>query len=760
MYLDIWNCESLSDKLNGRKCSATPGGLLPPPLPVTSMAPGAPAVEVRPPDIRAGDQFGCSTAMSDSTILVGACGDGWHSGISGAGAAYLLEMQNIEPLVRTVGALTAHDATAEARFGSAVATSQTHVVVGADNHRVAHRHPGAAYVWTMQRDATGRIASATFGRKLLASDANDINFGRSIAMYGNMVAIGASGPDNYPAGFFRPKDNGAVYLFELQSGTLISRLTPADDQGAGIAGCFGFGAAVAFADGLVVVGSPRARAPCTDGTAWGAVWMYETGSGLYRQTAKLSPSDGARSEFGSALAILQQDRTKTRLLVGAPGAVGGAAAGALYIVGPFDSGSISEQTQTGSTRVIPRYTASTGHEVFGAGRLGHALASDLTNGVALIGAPTRFSVKGANSGGASYLRRWDSDGEILGHVIERSLWGEDSESGDQFGASVSVGSNGVALIGAAMHRKNGAATGAAYIYIPTPAPLPPIVPPIPPSPPHPTPPVPSPHRLDGSVGLVAIVAGGLVVGCALIFLANLGITGCRRRATTGPRVKPHLKHGARKRIGMDMEEGEGAAGTSSTLARSFSSSQRCLPTVPEDGDGAISTLSQTRPSRAPADRRDVSLNGRTAPGARARPQSAAVLRGRPGLGVTPTLKKDAACQADFPRRARADGGGVVKRPATAPPRERRLAAPGLQQPHMLAVTPAAALALAPVAATTVAPVPSSEPLDSAALPLAEAAPCNQLWHASIDTPRIPRHTSRPASASRSNAQPLSVSATS
>ena len=310
------------------------------PARLTPMAPGAPAVKVRPPDVRSGDQFGCSTALSDSTVLIGACGDGWHSGVTGAGAAYLIEMQTHHQLAgnfRTIGAVTAHDATVGARFGSAVATTQTHFVVGADNHEVAHLKRGAAYVWSMQRDATGRIVSTTFRHKLLSTDANDVNFGRSIAMYGAKVAVGASGPDSYAAGFFQPKDNGAVYIFDVQGGGLIKRLSPVDEHGIGIAGCFGFGAAVAFADGLVVVGSPRARAPCTAGTAWGAVWIYETSSGLFTQTIMLSPTDGARSEFGSAVAILQGDRTNTRILVGAPGAVGGAAAGALYIVGQVNA---------------------------------------------------------------------------------------------------------------------------------------------------------------------------------------------------------------------------------------------------------------------------------------------------------------------------------------------------------------------------------------------------------------------------------------
>ena len=180
--------------------------------------------------------------------------------------------------------------------------------------------------------------------------------------------------------------------------------------------------------------------------------------------------------------------------------------------------------------MMSRHVASIGHEVFGSGRLGHALASDLQNGIALVGAPTRFTVQGAMSGGASFLRRWESVGDTFEHVIERSIWGEDSESGDMFGASVSIGTNGVALIGAAMHEESGARTGAAYIYTPIPAPSPPNVPPAPPCSPPLLPPVPSPHQLDGSIGLMAMVAGGLAVGFALIFLARLA-AGCRRRAS-------------------------------------------------------------------------------------------------------------------------------------------------------------------------------------------------------------------------------------
>ena len=247
------------------------------------------------------------------------------------------------------------------------------------------------------------------------------------------------------------------------------------------------------------------------------------------------------------------------------------------------------------------------------------------------------------------------------------------------------------------------------------------------------------------------------MGFALIFLARLA-AGCRRRARTAPPIKPH-PHGVRKRIIMNTEDEQGDPDSTPALEElkeGASVALSRLPTVLEDGamcrivQPSRPIVQPNRPRSARVKERaiarhDVSLAGRTAAGARARPQSAAVLRGRPDLGMASSTKKDMACQAAFPPGERSycewksgrftSDSGPVQRPTTAPPRERRSLAPGLP------VDPHAAMASSPSAENAVGQLHPAETS-------VEAASCAGLWEASIDSPRIPRHTSRPISASR------------
>ena len=56
---------------------------------------------------------------------------------------------------------------------------------------------------------------------------------------------------------------GAAYIFDVSTGTQIAKLQPRDRTGRWPQlGCYWFGAAVSLADGVAVVGAPRAKRPC------------------------------------------------------------------------------------------------------------------------------------------------------------------------------------------------------------------------------------------------------------------------------------------------------------------------------------------------------------------------------------------------------------------------------------------------------------------------------------------------------------------
>ena len=218
-------------------------------------------------DGASGDSFGWSVAMSDSKIVVGARGD---DNPTDSGSAYVYNTDGTGELK-----ITASDAAQSDDFGTSVAVTDTHIVVGAPRDDDAGSSSGSAYIYNL--DGTGEV-------KITASDgARDDYFGQSVAISGTKVIVGAWGNDD--AG----SSSGSAYVYNLD-GTGEQKITASDaaqsDQ---------FGTSVAISDTKIVV------AASGDGGNKGAVYVYNTdGTGEQKITA----SDGADGDrFGSSVAI-------------------------------------------------------------------------------------------------------------------------------------------------------------------------------------------------------------------------------------------------------------------------------------------------------------------------------------------------------------------------------------------------------------------------------------------------------------------------
>ena len=151
------------------------------------------------------DQFGSSVAVSGDSAIVGAVLE--DAGGSAAGAAYVFQRdEGGAGNWGEVKKLTASDAGVGDWFGMSVAVSGDTAVVGAWHEDAGGGNAGAAYVF--QRNQGG---GRNWGevKKLTASDAQagDL-FGRSVAVSGDTVLVGADGED---AG---GTDAGAAYVFQ------------------------------------------------------------------------------------------------------------------------------------------------------------------------------------------------------------------------------------------------------------------------------------------------------------------------------------------------------------------------------------------------------------------------------------------------------------------------------------------------------------------------------------------------------------------
>ncbi len=248
-------------------------------------------------------EFGAAVAVSGETVVVGQP----HSD-KGKGRAYVFaragdiwsQQTMLQPSQSAGGA-----------FGSSVSIDGDTVVVGAALERTMTGDGGAAYVFTRtggiwSEQAYIRASNHTFGDQ----------FGRSAALSGNTLVVGAAGESSKATGVGGDqsdtslKDAGAAYVFTRTAGVwgqqayLKASNTNAKDE---------FGLSVAIAGDRVAVGAIGESSQVTglNGDASnnsapgaGAAYLFVRAAGVWSQFAYLKASNpDAGDLFGGSVAL-------------------------------------------------------------------------------------------------------------------------------------------------------------------------------------------------------------------------------------------------------------------------------------------------------------------------------------------------------------------------------------------------------------------------------------------------------------------------
>jgi hypothetical protein len=221
-------------------------------------------------DAKAGDKFGLSLAVSNTTALIGAPNRGpYHGAVYAFAQSGGSWEQSAE--LKAAGRHQNGDV-----FGESVALSGTTAIVG--SYRSA-KYLGAGYAFAQGPTA----ATWTESAELLASDgqAQGDFMGQSVALSGTTLVVGA--PDHNAK-------QGAAYIYTSNgsSWTLAAELADPGKKG----NMFGF--AVAISGSTVVVGAPGTGA---------AAYVYEKSGSGWSLQAKLTPAGAKNSNFGHAVAI-------------------------------------------------------------------------------------------------------------------------------------------------------------------------------------------------------------------------------------------------------------------------------------------------------------------------------------------------------------------------------------------------------------------------------------------------------------------------
>ncbi|MCC6903570.1 MAG: FG-GAP repeat protein [Polyangiaceae bacterium] len=369
------------------------------------------------------DMLGFATSIDGDTVAVGApLAD--PAGASGQGAAYVFVRSGStwsQQQKLTQGA-------AGDRFGNSVSVNGNSVICGAPQVDHTTTNQGRAHVFTRVLTSWSLQSTLTIPYVTGKIPAANDYFGEAVALEGDLAVVGAPYVDYDHAA----QGAAAVYT---RSGTQWGNgqlLTAEDDASRA-------GAAVAISGDLALVGAPDENVGKSD--AAGTVYVFSRTGTTWSKLTRLQASDGGTGAlFGSALAL----DGKTAL-IGAPSATVGvnAGQGAAYVFA--GSGSIWSEQQ--------KVVASDGAA---AAAFGSAVA--LRGDYAVLGAPLASAP--AKNQGAAYV--FFRSGSVWSQ--QQKLVASDGATGDQFGTSVAVATDG-AVVGAPKATVSGASErGTAYAF--------------------------------------------------------------------------------------------------------------------------------------------------------------------------------------------------------------------------------------------------------------------------------------------------------
>ncbi|GAB5497455.1 MAG: hypothetical protein Phyf2KO_25350 [Phycisphaerales bacterium] len=231
-------------------------------------------VSLYPLDAREEQAFGRSIAIDDGVVAVGAPWDNDNG--DNAGAVYLFDANTGLQLMK----LKPQDGFEGDIFGESVALENGVLAVGAISDDDNGSNSGSVYLFDV---STGEEL-----HKLAPADGIAFSyFGRSVAIDGDLVAVGAERDDDFGS------LSGSVYLFDIDSGAQTAKLNPDDASTTRF-----FGESIAFEDGLLAA---NGFSPSTANLA-GVVYLFDAAS--QSQIARIEASDGEEDDrFGQSLCI-------------------------------------------------------------------------------------------------------------------------------------------------------------------------------------------------------------------------------------------------------------------------------------------------------------------------------------------------------------------------------------------------------------------------------------------------------------------------
>lgn len=240
------------------------------------------------------DRFGCSVAISGTTVVVGANLDDDIARDSGAAYSY-----NLAGGTPASPVIVWNDASPSAgdEFGKAIAISGSRLVIGAPFNDSDVQNGGVVHVY----DLAGGVPDTPVLTIHNPEPTTDDYFGYTLAISGSMLAVSAYQDDTAGSGA------GAVYVYDLSTGTpgvpVHSLYEPVPSSQ--------FGLSLDISGNRVVVGAIFSDTGATDA---GSAYVFDLAGGTPGTPAFTlhNPAPSANDNFGRAVGI-----SGTQVVVGA-----------------------------------------------------------------------------------------------------------------------------------------------------------------------------------------------------------------------------------------------------------------------------------------------------------------------------------------------------------------------------------------------------------------------------------------------------------
>ncbi|MDZ8189249.1 MAG: LamG-like jellyroll fold domain-containing protein [Nostoc sp. ChiSLP02] len=247
--------------------------------------------QLQPDDTRVGDEFGSAVAMSQQWAIIGARKADYGI-IKDVGAAYIYQLA--DGIWQQKQKLQPSDLKVNSSFGKGIAINGNWAIIGASHAKsTTIQDAGAAYVFYLENDVWQQK------QKLQPQDLG-VNqcFGNVIAMTAEWAIIG--GGDRYTsASIKRP---GGAYIYHLENGVWQQKQKLNSPQ-PGINDLFGY--SVAISGEYAFVGA--VNTPLTNILGTGSVYIYKLIEGVWQPQQILQPSQPKYCAFFGATVAIAND---------------------------------------------------------------------------------------------------------------------------------------------------------------------------------------------------------------------------------------------------------------------------------------------------------------------------------------------------------------------------------------------------------------------------------------------------------------------